>query len=183
MNAALASAAALLEMAGSAAVLARRSDTSSSSGSLLALGFVTLTCQVLQAGASLLCIVALPPPEASGRVSLLRDVFGLSSSSSGVPEPTSPTRPDQPLLADGAQPASPSRLHCRRQNPVEQEAASLAGSRVGAVWFDEPTRKFLRQVCRAGGVLVPEPQRVWKMRVNLEEAHAQSREVAPAQRS
>lgn len=167
MNAALASGAALLEMAGSAAVLAARGAGASSGGSLLALGCVTAVCSALLAAASLACVVALPPPGAKGHVRLLQGVFALrgSGGSSGGSAAARAQHPQQqPLLEGGgelqqppaaaappAEPGSPgSGLHRRGHAAMEQQgaAASTAGAALGSAggqgWLDAATRRFLR---------------------------------------
>lgn len=151
LNAALTSAAAVLEMAGSAAALLLAAGRPPAAG-LLAMGWVTLACQALLASASLACIVALPPDEARGRVHLLRAALGLASSngsggtsSSGLGQPQ-PSPAAEPLLeaedrAESALPLSRPAISCTSFVGPRRVAGQQAA---GARWFDQATREFLR---------------------------------------
>lgn len=159
VNAGLTSGAALLEMAGSAAVLAGGAGASSS-GSLLALGCVTATCNALLAAASLACVVAMPPPEAQGRVRLLQGVFGLgggSDDAATTQQPLLAGDAEQAPAAAAAEPGSPgsSGLHRRAPADAEQQGAVGAMGAVAAAqppgsggsrraWLDAATRRFLK---------------------------------------
>lgn len=156
LNAALTSAAALLEMAGSAAALLLATGRPPAAG-LLAMGWVTLVCQALLAAASLACIVALPPDEAKGRVQLLRATLGLSSregtpfsssdAGSGAADQQQQSDASEALLtaedrAESALPLSRPAISCV-SFVGPRRAAGQAAARVP--WFDRATREFLRQ--------------------------------------
>lgn len=181
VNALLTSCAAVLEMLGSAAVLlhwhgaaGQQLGGDSSAASLRALGWVTLGCQALLAASSLGCIVALPPPEAKGRVHLLREVFGLggggSSGDGGDSDGGGAADQREPLLDDlGHGSAATSGLELAPSSPraaaephrrpaAEQQQGSQAGGgqcvqtgsqqrgRSAGALFDDATKEFLR--CR-----------------------------------
>jgi hypothetical protein len=168
VNAALTSTAAVVEVLGSAAALrwqqqhqpagpnSNSNETSDGGGgsSLVALGCVTAVCQGLLAAASLACIVALPPAEARGRVSLLRQVFGFSGSgvgSSGDGD-LAAAGLQEPLLAGGCMNGEQ-----QQQRQPGVSAAAPPPPRRGPL-FDQATREFLRSApaCRwlglGGGV-------------------------------
>jgi hypothetical protein len=145
VNAVLASAASVLEMAGSAAVLTqlRTQPAAAAGGSgreLLAVGCVTCACQGLLAAASLACVAALPPPEARGRVHLARDVFGLRRGAGweqgGSPVPAD--GPRQPLLGSGGDGSDVQEQPQGRAG----EPPAAAGGRLRLL--DAPTLEFLR---------------------------------------
>ncbi|PRW58447.1 MATE efflux family [Chlorella sorokiniana] len=157
LNAGLTSAAALLEMAGSAAVLLLATSQPPAAG-LLAMGWVSLVCQALLAAASLACIVALPPVEAKGRVHLLRAALGLGSSdgtlssSSGIDGGGSGA--GQAQLSPASEPLLEAEDRAESALPLSRPAISCtsfvgprrAGGRhaARAPWFDQATREFLR---------------------------------------
>ena len=174
VNAALTSIAAVLEVLGSAASLrwqqqqqpagSTNSINSSDGGasSLVALGCVAAVCQGLLAAASLACIVALPPVEARGRVSLVRQVFGLSGGSStggssGSDGAWPPTDSEEPLLAGAA---SNREQQLQREGEGEQQQQQQQQQRQPGVsvaappppprrpLFDRATREFLRCAVR-----------------------------------
>ena len=143
VNAGLTTAAAVLELAGSAIVLALGTG---GPDSLVPMGCVTLACQALLAAASLACIAALPPAAAKGRVSLWREALGLSSSTGSG---GGSAAREQPLLAaaeeaaDRLPPSTSSAgvgLHSRHRLPGQ---AAPAGLDVEDELLQRPQRRLM----------------------------------------
>lgn len=150
VNALLASAASLLEMAGSAAalVLLRSQPASGAAGDgrgLLAVGCVTAACQALLTAAALACVAAMPPREARGCVHLGRDVFRLRpGAAQHAAGSTSPDHgPREPLLDGGGGGGG----GAQQQLPGATGDAPLAVGGLGLL--DGPTLEFLRWLAAA----------------------------------
>lgn len=151
VNAALTSGAAVLEMAASAVVLRRQAEGSSASTSLVALGLVSMSCQLLLTVVSLACMLLLPPPEARGHLRLLRP-----SGSSSRATQHDDTAPAAPLLGgtsgedglNGVAPEAgePCHQHRGERQALEQaaEEARAAPAELLGKALDKDTLAFLR---------------------------------------